>query len=298
MNWWEVQVLGDPVLEDSIFWRLENFGCQGTASQQQGALRLVWGYLVKDQSFDFEALVELLRQNAETLGLVAPEVKWTLIEDEDWSHSWKQHWHPEEIGDRWLIYPAWLTPPENPDRVILRLDPGAAFGTGAHATTQLCLEAIEMHLDQPWADNQALTVADIGCGSGILSIAALGLGVGQAWAVDTDPLAVKSAGYNRDLNQIPPEQLSVQQGSIEVLAAQSRSVDGIFCNILAEVILGLIPQLAAIAQPTTWGILSGILLAQAPKVSEALEEQGWEVSSLWRQQEWCCLNIRRAYPAR
>ena len=124
MNWWEVQVLGDPVLEDSIFWQLENFGCQGTASQQQGALRLVRGYLDKDQSFDFKALVEILRQNAETIGLAAPEVKWTLIEDEDWSHSWKRYWHPEEIGDRWLIYPAWLTPPDNPDRVILRLDPG------------------------------------------------------------------------------------------------------------------------------------------------------------------------------
>lgn len=299
MSWWEIQVDADPVLEDSIFWRLETFGCRGTSSQtttgNQQKSRLVRGYLPQNQAdeSDLAALSQLLRQDALRVELAAPEVQWQLVNEEDWANSWKQYWKPQEIGDRFLIYPAWLEVPQASERLLLRLDPGVAFGTGAHATTQLCLEAVEQQLNHGLG--KQTIVADIGCGSGILSIGAILLGANTVYAVDTDPLAVQSTQSNRDLNQIDPSRLLAEQGSIERLIELIDSpVDGILCNILAEVIISLVPQMNAIAKPTTWGILSGILVKEAKQVIDALVQHGWVVSSLCQRQDWCCLTIRRA----
>jgi ribosomal protein L11 methyltransferase len=226
------------------------------------------------------------------MGLSVPTMQWQLIDEEDWASSWKEHWQPQEIGDRFLIYPAWLPVPAKTDRLLLRLDPGTAFGTGNHATTQLCLEALEMRLDE---DTAGAVVADIGCGSGILAIGAILLGAGKAYAVDNDLLAVKSAQKNRQLNQILPQQLAIEHGSIDTLhQLTGERFDGIVCNILAEVIIELIPQMSAIAKPSTWGILSGILIEQSQSVTDTLEKHGWIVAAIWRRQEWCCINIRRS----
>ena len=301
-SWWEIQILCDPTLEDSIFWRLEKFGCRGTSSQYKGNSCLVCAYLPRErlQLLDLAALSLLLRQDALTLGLPVPAMQWHLIDEEDWASSWKQHWHPHEIGDRFLIYPAWLPLPKPkassspvPERLLLRLDPGAAFGTGNHPTTQLCLEALEMRLGLE--ETSGVVVADIGCGSGILSIGAILLGAQKAYALDTDSLAVQAARSNRNLNQISDRDLVVNQGSIDRLRGLTNGpVDGLLCNILAEVIIEMIPQMSAIAKPTTWGILSGLLVDQAKAVSDVLEENDWIVATLWRRQDWCCLNIRRS----
>lgn len=292
-NWWEVEILCDPSLEESFFWRLEQFGCRGMASEAQGHLSFLRTYLPEMQAslLDLAALSLGLHQDATILGLATPKVKWHLIDEQDWSSSWKQHWQPEKIGDRFLVYPAWLPVPENPDRLILRLDPGVAFGTGNHPTTQLCLEALEMRVG---IGNNDEVIADIGCGSGILSIGAILLGSKQVYGVDTDPLAVYAARSNRDLNGISQEQLTIEAGSSDrIWELSDRPVDGIVCNILAEVIIDLIPQFAAISSHDTWGILSGILLEQAKPIADTLEQHGWIVATLWKRQDWCCFNIRR-----
>jgi ribosomal protein L11 methyltransferase len=292
-SWWEIQILCDLVSEDLIFWRLEEFGCQGTSSEKKGQACLVRSYLPQEQAqlLDLAALALLLRQDALCAELPIAAVQWNLIEEEDWSSTWKKHWHPQEIGDRLLINPAWIEVPKT-DRLVLLLDPGTAFGTGAHATTQLCLESLEMRLEGESSD---VVLADIGCGSGILSIGAVLLGARRAYATDIDPLAVKSALSNRELNQVDPERMIISQGSIGELREQlDGPVDGIVCNILAEVIIDIIPQMAALSKPTTWGILSGILLEQAKAVADALDQNGWIVATLWRRQEWCCMNIRRS----
>ncbi|MGF1523367.1 MAG: 50S ribosomal protein L11 methyltransferase [Leptolyngbyaceae cyanobacterium] len=293
-SWWEIQVACDPALEDTVFWRFEMLGGQGTASQRKGTQRQVQAYFPQDkfELLDLAAVALFMKQDALCAHLPVPITTWHLIDEEDWAKSWKDHWQPQEVGDRFLINPAWLPIPEEGDRLVLQLDPGAAFGTGAHATTQLCLESLEMRLG---GDNNDIVVADVGCGSGILSIGALLLGAKRAYAVDIDSLAVQATTENAALNHLNPDQIVTQQGSLDTLLKNlAEPVDGILCNILAEVILDLIPQLNEIAKPETWGILSGILLEQSKLVADTLEQHGWVVATLWRRKEWCCLNIRRS----
>ncbi|MBH8577016.1 50S ribosomal protein L11 methyltransferase [Nostocaceae cyanobacterium CENA369] len=303
-TWWELQILCEPALEDSVFWRLEDFGSRGTASESQGSSCLVKAYLPRFQAqlLDLAALSLWLRQDALCVGLSVPSLHWQLIDEEDWATSWKQYWQPQEIGDRFLVNPAWLPLPEDSERLVIRLDPGVAFGTGTHATTQLCLESLEMRLSElPQSfsgvigKREPLVIADIGCGSGILSVGAVLLGAEKVYAVDTDPLAVQSTFSNRTLNEISPERLIPAEGSVDIVTKLiDKPVDGIVCNILAHVIIELVPQMSAIAKPTTWAIFSGILLEQSKAVADALEANGWVVATLWKRKEWCCLNARRS----
>ncbi|MBE9138291.1 50S ribosomal protein L11 methyltransferase [Nodosilinea sp. LEGE 07088] len=293
-TWWEVKVLCDPALEDTVFWRFDSFGSQGTSTQKRGSACVVEAYFPQHrlELLDLSAMALLIKQDALCSDLMLPRISWHLIDEEDWSKSWKDHWQPEPIGDRFLITPAWLEPPAGNERLVLRLDPGVAFGTGNHPTTQLCLESLEMRLIYERTD---VTIADIGCGSGILSIGALLLGAKKSYAVDTDDLAVHSARGNRALNGLTEDQLPILHGSLEAIAqAITAPVDGIVCNILAEVIMDLIPQMHTLVTPDGWGILSGILLDQSKLVADTLEQHGWVVATLWRRQEWCCLNVRRS----
>ena len=328
-QWWEVTVICPTALEDSVYWAFDELGSKGTASQTKDDRRIVTAYFpqVQFQPTDFEGLRSavldsaamqadtLLKSAANQAGglttLPSVDISWQLIDEEDWARSWKNHWKAEEIGDRLLINPAWMTPPVT-ERTILTLDPGSAFGTGAHATTQLCLEALEKQ------SLAGTTIADIGCGSGILSIVALLYGAQRAFAADVDPLAIGSTQSNAEVNGIEARtevrteasreanadksdaQLSVQLGSLpEIItmaeAASSLPVDGIVCNILSEIIVGLIiPRLSELAGPETWGILSGILTSKAPWVGEHLTAYGWQVTGITHQDEWCAMTIALA----
>lgn len=303
-RWWEIIIKCEPILEESVFWRIEEFGCSGTAinivldkeqdlefefEDKQTSIRT---YIpeIKAQSLDLSTLSSYLNKDAESLETSLPEVQWRLIDEEDWASSWKQHWKPMEIGDRFLICPAWQIPEES-SRLILRLDPGAAFGTGTHPTTQLCLESLEMRL----YDNAAnKTIADIGCGSGILSLGSILLGAKKVYAVDTDYLAVKTSRSNCQLNKINSDKITVLDGSIGKLIETEEVFDGIICNILAETISKLFPQFNQITHEKSWAILSGILLTQADLIAEVVEQQGWTVAALWKRKDWCCFNIRRS----
>ncbi|AFY61787.1 50S ribosomal protein L11 methyltransferase [Synechococcus sp. PCC 6312] len=300
-RWWEIKVTLPPVsseqrelAEETIYWRLQTFGCQGMATEYQVSRGLtIRAYLPHHQAslLDISALGVWVQQDVMGLHQARPRLQWQLMDEEDWAHSWQQYWHPQEIGEKFLVCPAWLTTPPLHERFLILLDPGMAFGTGTHQTTQLCLEALEMQLDDTFEPLGQLTLADIGCGSGILSVAALLLGAEFVYAVDLDPLAVQASQENFALNHLKPEQWSVTEGSIETIP---QPVDGLICNILADVIISLVPRLNAVTKPGAWGIFSGLLLSQAPDVTTALEEIGWTVSSVWRRDDWCCLNALRS----
>ena len=287
--WWDLHIIASSAQEDQIFWRLESFGCQGMASQAYDEDRIsIHAYLpwFRATLLDLAALALRLRQDALVAGQPVPKLRWERIEAEDWSSSWKQHWQPQWVGDKLLICPAWLDPPPHPGRLLLRLDPGMAFGTGTHPTTQLCLESLEMRLES--GDPPAATLADVGCGSGILSVAAALLGARRVFAVDIDPLAVQATLQNRDLNGLT-DRIVVAQGSLEHIPEM---VDGLVCNILTDVILDMIPEFGLVVKKGGWLILSGILIEQAKLVAEMLEANEWVVAALWRRGEWCCLNAR------
>ncbi|MEN9216974.1 MAG: 50S ribosomal protein L11 methyltransferase, partial [Gloeomargarita sp. HHBFW_bins_162] len=282
------------MLEEMAFWRLQELDCRSTATVYGGDWVRITAYApqAQYQVHHWEALAGLLREDAREAALPIPRVRWQTIPGQDWSEHWKRHWQPQPVGERFLIQPAWL-PVHNPEnRLVLRLDPGFAFGTGSHPTTQLCLEALEMRLDARWGATDFI-MADIGCGSGILAIGALLLGAKQVYAVDIDPLAIAATRQNQSLNQIEGERLVVEQGSLSRLAELlPQPLDGFVCNILAETIMDMAPRLRMLSHHKTWGILSGIIHEQLEAVTEALEREGWTIAALRQSQNWCCLHIR------
>lgn len=290
-RWWEIKVNHIAELEDTIFWRLQEFGCQGTALMEEDGSWYIKGYVpaITTENIDLAALSLLFKQDFTLAHQENLSVSWQLIDDEDWASSWKDHWEPMNIGDRFAVYPSWIEVPDDLERLVIRLDPGSAFGTGVHPTTQLCLESLEMRIDEPQSD---IVLADIGCGSGILSIAARLLGAKQLWAVDVDPLAVRATIENSSFNDV--DNINVMEGSIDTIKSNTNfKFDGIVCNILAEIIKPIIPDLGEIIKPKGWAILSGILIDQSMDVSGILEQNGWTIAAMWKRGEWCCINARR-----
>jgi ribosomal protein L11 methyltransferase len=292
--WWEIVVDCNTQLEETVYWRLDNFGCSGTAVEIRDGLCIIKAYIaqIKVESDAIVALADLLKQDAISLNLSNQlKVSWSTVEEQDWANSWKQYWHPTPIGLELIVYPAWLTPPQDTKEIILRLDPGSAFGTGTHPTTQLCLESLTtLLLDHP----ETMVIADIGCGSGILSIGSLLLGAGKVYAVDTDILAVNATKSNAELNLIAPDSLYVDLGSAaDLVKMLPQGVDGIVCNILAEVLIDLMGELFQLSKPKSWAVLSGLLINQAEQVSQSAQENGYLVTAIGKKDPWCCLELYR-----
>lgn len=207
------------------------------------------------------------------------------LKEEDWAFGWQKYYKPMEIGKRLLVIPEWeRDTAECRGRVPLILDPGLAFGTGSHATTQLCLQALEQSV-QPgdW-------VLDLGCGSGILSIAALKLGAAAAQAVDIDDKCVDVAYENAALNGIGKEQYTVRAGDVLEDEALRRALDGgydiVVANIVADVILGLAPMVRQFLKPQGLFLCSGIIDDRAVEVADGLRRSGWAILESRQDSGW------------
>ncbi|MGB9521645.1 MAG: 50S ribosomal protein L11 methyltransferase, partial [Anaerolineales bacterium] len=227
-----------------------------------------------------------------------PQPQYQIIQETDWSEAWKTHYHPIPIGKRLIIVPAWLENPQ-PERLAIRMDPGMAFGTGTHPSTQLCLEMIEEILlsMSTSLSNRRMKIIDIGCGSGILSIAALKCGAARALAVDTDDLAIRATIENAGANHVL-ENLECGKGSVEqILSGQFsfRQAELVVANILAPIILTLFEQgLSRLVSPDGILILAGILEEQAKDIEEALNKNGFHSISKRRSGDWVALNAIQA----
>jgi ribosomal protein L11 methyltransferase len=204
------------------------------------------------------------------------------IKSEDWENNWKEFYRPMEIGEKFLVCPSWEQCPENTDKVVLTLDPGLAFGTGRHETTQLCLEALEQ------TDLQGKTVIDIGTGSGILAIAAKKLGAGQTFGVDIDPLSVKTAAENAKENvaEISFELCNLLE---EPLPFAEEKYGVVVMNIVADIIIKMLPIVKGFAAPNGTLVLSGIIAGRLDDVTVALAENGMSAQSVTADKEWRCV---------
>ena len=212
------------------------------------------------------------------------------LRDEDWENNWKQYYKPMEIGQRLLVIPQWeqVDPGQ---RVPLILDPGLTFGTGSHATTRLCLTALEKTVAQ--CDR----VLDLGCGSGILSIAALRLGASQALAVDIDDKCLDVAYENAALNGIGKDRYTVRVGDVLSDGSLRRELEGgydiVVANIVADVIIALAPLVPAMLRPGGTFLCSGIIDDRAEEVRSALEAAGWTVLETQSADGWFAYTCRR-----
>jgi ribosomal protein L11 methyltransferase len=305
MHWLEVSLTVNGEAAEAVADVLTRFAPEGVAleatrletSPDSDEARptgdvLVRAYLPVDAALDVcrAELEQALWHLGQLLPLPAPAFR--PVADTDWAEAWKANFQPLRLGRRLMIIPAWLDPALEPGAVAIRLDPGMAFGTGTHPTTQLCLLAIERHL-VPGAP-----LLDLGTGSGILAIAAARLGSGPVLALDVDPEAVRVAGENTLANGVAG-QVRVAQGSLaQVLAGDYglawRGVPLVVANILARIVVNLLTEgLAETVAPGGLLVVSGILDSQAFEVVAALKIAGLTVVAQEQIDDWVAIIARK-----
>ena len=218
------------------------------------------------------------------------ELRTRLVREEDWAEAWKSHFPVLRIGKRMVIRPTWRQHEARPYDVVLSLDPGMAFGTGLHPTTRLCLAALETlaeegHLAEGGAADGTARIIDVGCGSGILAVAAAKLGATELLGVDTDPIAVESTLANAELNDLTTR-LRVRQGSSP---SGEGPFDIVLANLIASLLVALAEPLRAELAPGGRILASGIFRDREGDVRTAFEAAGLDVTRRWAEEDWVAL---------
>ena len=308
MNWLEVSMTVDGELAESVADVFARFAPNGVMTEQgvkyndaedagtpTGPIT-VRAYLeINDQ---IEETRQKLEESIFYLGMIRPlpALSYKQIADQNWMEAWKQYYKPILIGQRLLILPAWMESPE-PERIAIKIDPGMAFGTGTHPTTQLCLELMEAYLDfRGLKDLGSLQIIDVGCGSGILSIAALKMGADKALGVDIDPESITNSRENADTNGVGDE-LILGVGSVgEILDGKFEYKKALLvvANILAPIIIRLFDAgMADLIEENGSIILSGILLEQEQNVIEVGQAHGLQMNERMQMGDWVALYMSR-----
>jgi ribosomal protein L11 methyltransferase len=290
MEWLEVSVTAENEAAEAVAEVLSRYAYRGVIIEagpegwNVGPV-VVRAYLPVDEQLRVnKRRVEEALGHLNQISPVSPPL-FRSVAEEDWAESWKQRLTVLHIGQRIIIRPSWLDYTPVSEDVVIRLDPGMAFGTGLHPTTQMCLVALEE------AVRPGMRVLDIGTGSGILAIAAVKLGAAHVLAVDNDPVAVKVAKGNVVANGVQ-DSVKVMQGS---LAGVSDSYDLVVVNILAKIIVDMMREgLAKQLCPGGEFVAAGIIADQAPEVVEALEQNGLALIEQRQTGDWVCLIAGKA----
>lgn len=281
-NWIKVTARFDRAPDDwavicDVF---ERHGIPGTVQTDHPPA--MGGYLVDGESAS-EAIARL-RTDLQARGALA--VTEEVVPDEDWAESWKQFFEPRRIGHRLVVRPTWRDYPAAPDDRVIVLDPGQAFGTGDHPTTRLCLELME----PIWEHTPPRFVADIGCGSGILSVAAKLLGSERVIGVDIDEVAIASARENAIRNGV----------HYEVVGGKGFSpfragfiFDAVLSNIISAALIHLAPSAACYVRTGGHWIVSGVIEANWADVETATKLAGFETERVMQEGDWIAAVLRR-----
>ncbi len=217
------------------------------------------------------------------------DLSWSLanVKEEDWANNWKAYFKPFAVGERLVIKPTWESWEQEEGQVILEIDPGSSFGTGQHHTTRLCLELLEKHIDP------GMKVLDLGCGSGILMIAALLLGADRAVGADVEENAVRTARENLEQNGISSDKYALHCGDLtadeellERLGGKAGGADMITANIVADVILAMTPYFSGFLRPEGRLLVSGIIDERRQEVQDRVGQAGFALLESGQSGEW------------
>ena len=294
-NWYELTFEIETNLEEIIIWKLNNLGISSYAfeillNNKNNKKVKIW---LPNLNWSESLRIKLVRNIKEALDKNNYQTncfEWNLIEQEDWISSWKKYWGPELVGDNLLVLPCWLELPEEyKNKKVIKIDPGAAFGTGSHPTTYLCLEELEK------ISLSSKKILDIGSGSGILSIAARSFGASKIYSIDNDYLAINSTESNYRLNFGNLDNLKTYLGSFDGLVSKYtlKNFDFILCNILAEVIKGIIPDIRNCLKIDGEVILSGILNSQKDEIIKLLKASNLRINNVSSKKDWVCITAQK-----
>lgn len=250
--------------------------------EHKGEAAVVKGYFSEEDNID-EVLTYIKEKieeiNSYGINVGAGTIEVQSMKEEDWANTWKQYYKPFKIGERVVIKPIWEEYEEKENDLVIELDPGMAFGTGDHETTSMCIKALEKHVEKD------SIVFDVGCGSGILAIAAAKFGAKKAVGVDLDPVAVESALENVGYNNL--DNIEILEGNlIDVIDGKA---DIVVANILAEIVCILTEDVSRVLKKEGYFITSGIIHDRVEMVTNKLEECGFQVEAVNKDGEWNCI---------
>lgn len=298
-NWWQIEIKTPTELVDSLANYLAEIGADGFYQDLPVTLvndasddeyQSLTAYLPEDDTTS--AKVASLREYLEELKKIFPQgptvsFSTKLIAERDWGQEWKKFFHPFRIGRNLVIKPSWEAFEPGDNDLVITLDPGMAFGTGHHATTRLCLEALETIMEQV-KNPDAFRVLDVGCGTGILAIAAAKLGAGRVTGIDIDDIAVETAGENALLNGFTQIQFSNQP-----LSSIKSSFDLILANLTSQLLIELQPLFSSLLARGGQLVVSGILALEKEEMEGRFLLPPFNDYELLAREEWLCFLCRK-----
>ena len=226
-----------------------------------------------------------LRERFDTLGIKA-EISVSGVNEEDWANSWKAYYKPIKIGEKIVIVPAWEKYSASPEEIVVRMDPGMAFGTGTHETTRLVIKLLEKYV------KNGARVADVGCGSGILAICASKLGAGECKAYDIDPVAVKVANENIKDSGLTNVTCEVSD-LLKQVDRSGGAYDVICANIVSDIIIRMMPDVGALMDENSVILASGIIVERSEDVISGFEQHGFKIVERIDENGWCALAVMK-----